>query len=92
MTSSQPKVQDGPARIADLLTGIVRSLVDDPEALYVETSTDEASTVLRLYVVRDDLGKVIGKQGRTARSLRTLLSAIGSKTSHRYILDVLERQ
>lgn len=82
--------QNGPGRIADLVIGMTTSLVDHPESLRIEMEGDDAATTLRLYVANDDLGKVIGKQGRTARSLRTILSAIGSKSGHRYTLDILE--
>ena len=84
--------QDGPVRIGNLVLGLVRLLVDHPELLEINTETEDAGTTLRLYVAADDIGKVIGKQGRTARSLRTVLSAIGSKTGHRYTLDVLEQE
>jgi len=75
-------------RISDLLTNVAKALVDHPESIRVETESFETETVLRLYVNPDDLGKVIGKQGRTARSLRTILSAAGSKVQHRFSLDV----
>ncbi len=76
--------------MSELLVAMVEKLVDDPDSLHVETDSGENSTTFRLYVAPDDLGKVIGKQGRTARSLRTILSAIGSKANHRMQLDVLE--
>ncbi len=75
-------------RMCDLVLSIARALVDAPNAVEVEPETLDAETVLHLYVAQDDLGKLIGKQGRTARSLRTILSAAGSKTGHRYSLDV----
>lgn len=78
------------SRMADLLTGLVRGLVDQPDALRIDLETTGQSTAMRLYVAPDDLGKVIGKQGRTARSLRTILNAIGNKAEHRISLDVLE--
>ena len=84
MTDSPDSVQ----RIRDLLTGIASSLVDQPEKIRLETEEFESETVLRLFVAPDDLGKVIGKQGRTARSLRTILSAAGSKLERRFSLDV----
>ncbi len=101
MTSTSPDAMhdtpqgnspDEPARITQLVLGMVRSLVDDPESIQIETESDAGNTTLRLYVKAADLGKVIGKQGRTARSLRTILSAIGSKSGHRYTLDVLEAE
>lgn len=90
-TSPQNNTPDAlPERMSQLLVGMVERLVDDPEAIRVELDTADQGTTLRLYVAADDLGKVIGKQGRTARSLRTILSAIGSKANHRLQLDVLE--
>ena len=76
--------------MSELLLAMVERLVDDPDSLHVDTDTSDTGTTFRLYVAPDDLGKVIGKQGRTARSLRTILSAIGSKANHRMQLDVLE--
>lgn len=88
--SSQNTPDSLPERMSELLIAVVEKLVDDPESLHVESDSGENSTTFRLYVAPDDLGKVIGKQGRTARSLRTILSAIGSKANHRMQLDVLE--
>lgn len=81
-------VSESVQRISDLLTGIASSLVDQPEKLRLETEDFESETVLRLFVAPEDLGKVIGKQGRTARSLRTILGAAGSKVQRRFSLDV----
>lgn len=71
---------------------MAKALVDKPDAVRVEMDQTGEATTLRLYVAPDDLGKVIGKQGRTARSLRTILSAIGSRAQHRFSLDVLEAE
>jgi predicted RNA-binding protein YlqC (UPF0109 family) len=68
----------------------VRSLVDVPEAVEVESEGRDESTVLKLRVAPQDVGKVIGKQGRTARSVRAILDAVGVKRNHRYTLDILE--
>jgi predicted RNA-binding protein YlqC (UPF0109 family) len=62
---------------------------DDMQQLVTEIAKDE-NTVLRLRVASADVGKVIGKQGRTARSMRTILSAVSMKLHHRYTLDILE--
>jgi predicted RNA-binding protein YlqC (UPF0109 family) len=64
--------------------------VDLPEAVIVEAVEREESTALRLRVAPTDVGKVIGKQGRTARSMRTILGAVSMKHHHRYTLDILE--
>ena len=73
-----------------LVGEIARALVDTPEAVVVEVITEQDSSVLRLLVAPSDIGKVIGKQGRTARSLRTILSAASMKLRHRFSLDIVE--
>ena len=73
-----------------LVTEIAKALVDDPQAVEVQVIVRNENTVLRLRVANADVGKVIGKQGRTARSLRTILSAVSMKLHHRYTLDILE--
>ena len=73
-----------------LVHEIAKALVDQPEAVSVEMIQDRESTVIRLRVAHMDLGKVIGKQGRTARSLRTILGAASMKLHHRFSLDILE--
>jgi predicted RNA-binding protein YlqC (UPF0109 family) len=75
-----------------LVTEIARALVDHPEAVAVEAFAREESTILRLHVSNSDIGKVIGKQGRTAHSLRTILSAVSMKYHHRYTLDIVETE
>ncbi len=65
-------------------------LVDQPEAVLVNETSNDAGTVLRLRVDPSDVGKVIGKQGRTARSLRTILGAVSVKLHHRYSLEIIE--
>ena len=74
----------------ELVTEIAKALVDDPNAVIVEAVERDESTVLRLRVAPSDVGKVIGKQGRTARSMRTILGAVSMKHHHRYTLDILE--
>lgn len=73
-----------------LVGEIARALVDKPEAVVVDVLSENDSTVLRLHVAPEDIGKVIGKQGRTARSLRTILSAASMKLRHRFALDIVE--
>jgi uncharacterized protein len=75
-----------------LMTEIVRALVDDPDAVVVQAIPDNDVTLLRLYVAPSDIGKVIGKQGRTARSLRTILGAASMKFKHRFALDIVEAE
>jgi len=73
-----------------LVERIAQGLVDRPEAVSVEAVEEDNATVLELRVAPGDLGKVIGKQGRTARALRTLLAAVGRKQGRRYALEILE--
>jgi predicted RNA-binding protein YlqC (UPF0109 family) len=75
---------------AELVREIARALVDEPEAVEVESVDRGDSTILELSVAPQEVGKVIGKQGRTARSVRTILGAVGTKLHHRYTLDILE--
>lgn len=73
-----------------LVSEIARALVDDPDAVHVEAMMDQDTAVLRLQVAPADVGKVIGKQGRTARSLRTILGAASMKYHRRFALDIIE--
>ena len=73
-----------------LMLEITRALVDDADTVKVEVLTDQEATVLRLHVAPSDIGKVIGKQGRTARSLRTILGAASMKLQRRFSLDIVE--
>lgn len=73
-----------------LITEVAKALVDDPTAVVVEARQEGDGTILRLQVAATDVGKVIGKQGRTARSLRTILGAVSMKHHHRYTLDIVE--
>jgi hypothetical protein len=76
--------------VDELVREIARALVDEPEAVNVEAQARDESTVLKLRVAPQDVGKVIGKQGRTARSVRTILGAVSMKLHHRFTLDILE--
>lgn len=73
-----------------LIEDVAKAIVDKPEDVEVFIVEGDESTVLELKVAEGDLGKVIGKQGRTARSLRTVLGAAGMKANRRYTLDILE--
>jgi uncharacterized protein len=73
-----------------LVEQIARALVDEPGQVSVQAIDGEQVTVLELRVAPNDLGKVIGKQGRTARSIRTILSAAGMKLRKRFTLEILE--
>jgi uncharacterized protein len=76
--------------VVELVREIAQALVDEPSAVQVESVNRDESTVLRLRVAPQDVGKVIGKQGRTARSVRTILGAVSMKLHRRYTLDILE--
>jgi uncharacterized protein len=80
--------QSGDPKI--LLEHVTKALVDAPDQVTVSQIEDEGEIVLELTVAEGDLGKVIGKSGRTARALRTLLSAAGIKAQKRYALEILE--
>ena len=74
----------------ELVERIARHLVDLPEEVSVTEVEGEQTTVLELRVAEDDLGKIIGKQGRTARAVRTLMACAGTKDDKRYLLEILE--
>ena len=74
----------------DLIAEIVTALVDQPEEVSVNEIGSSHTTVLELRVAKTDMGKVIGKQGRTAQAIRTILSAAAGKTRKRYILEIIE--
>ena len=74
----------------ELVEQIAKCLVDNPEQVSVHAVEGEQVTVLELRVAQSDLGKVIGKQGRTARSIRTILGAAGMKLRKRFTLEILE--
>ena len=76
--------------VEELVLEIAKALVDEPDAVEVQSVARDENTVLKLKVAPGDVGKVIGKQGRTARSVRTILSAVSMKLHHRYTLDILE--
>jgi uncharacterized protein len=80
--------QGGDMRL--LVEEIAKALVDEPEQVQVSAVEGEQSTVLELRVAPNDLGKVIGKQGRTARSIRTILGAASMKLKKRFTLEILE--
>ncbi|MEW6549499.1 MAG: KH domain-containing protein [Spirochaetota bacterium] len=74
----------------DLVEYIVKSLVDDPQAVDIKVIEGEKSTILELKVAEGDVGKVIGKNGRIARAIRTILSACANSQSKRVILEILD--
>ena len=78
------------AEVKEMIEEIARALVDAPDTVEVCETKGEHTTVYELKVAPGDIGKVIGKQGRTARSIRTLLSAVGTKLNRRFSLEILE--
>jgi predicted RNA-binding protein YlqC (UPF0109 family) len=76
--------------MAELLAWIARQLVDDPDAVQVESIERDDVVVLRLHVAPEDVGKVIGRQGRIARALRTLVRAAGARDDRRVVLEIAD--
>jgi hypothetical protein len=76
--------------MAELLEWIARRLVDEPDAVRVETEEREDAVVFHLYVAPDDVGKVIGRQGRLARALRSIVRAAGARADRRYLLEIAD--
>ncbi|MFZ0724860.1 MAG: KH domain-containing protein [Desulfobacterales bacterium] len=74
----------------DLISYIAKALVDHPEQVSVSEIQGNQTSVLELKVAKEDLGKVIGKQGRTARAMRTILGAASAKIKKRTVLEILE--
>jgi predicted RNA-binding protein YlqC (UPF0109 family) len=74
----------------DLIKYIAQALVDHPEQVTVQILEGKQTSVLELKVAKEDVGKVIGKQGRTAQSMRTLLNAVSAKLNKRFVLEIIE--
>ncbi len=76
--------------LKELIEFMAKSLVDNPGDVHVNEVVGEQTTVVELTVAKDDLGKVIGKQGRTAKSMRTILNAASTKLKKRSVLEIVE--
>jgi predicted RNA-binding protein YlqC (UPF0109 family) len=76
--------------VAELIAWLARQLVDEPDAVRVEEIHRDDTTILRLHVAADDVGKVIGRQGRIARALRTIARAGGARADGRVVLEIAE--
>ncbi|HBA54579.1 MAG TPA: KH domain-containing protein [Syntrophorhabdus sp.] len=76
--------------LKELIEYIAKALVDNPDQVKVSEIEGEKTSVIELNVSKDDLGKVIGKQGRTARAMRTILSAASTKVKKRAVLEIIE--
>jgi len=80
----------GGAVLKELIEYIAKALVDNPDQVRVSEIEGEKTSVIELNVSKEDLGKVIGKQGRTARAMRTILSAASTKVRKRAVLEIIE--
>ena len=76
--------------MVEVLEWIVRRLVDEPDAVRVEREERDDAVLFRLYVAPDDVGKVIGRQGRMARALRSIVRAAGARADERYVLEIAD--
>jgi predicted RNA-binding protein YlqC (UPF0109 family) len=76
--------------LKELLETMVRALVDVPDKVHISEVAGEQTTVFELVVAKEDLGKVIGKQGKTAKALRTILTAASTKLRKRSVLEIVE--
>ncbi len=84
------KLRAQSAALKDLLAFLAQNLVTHPEAVQVTETEGDDQSVLELRVDKEDLGRVIGKQGRTAKSLRTILNAAASRTNRKVVLEIVE--
>ena len=74
----------------DLVQYLAKALVSNPDAVEIKESADDGAQVLELKVAKEDLGRIIGRQGRTAKSIRTLLNAAASRDNRRVVLEIVE--
>jgi hypothetical protein len=76
----------------ELVLFLAKQLVNHPEAVEVKETQADTTTVLELRVAKEDIGRVIGKQGRTAKSIRTILNAVASRTNRKVVLEIIEEK
>ncbi|HEY6363891.1 MAG TPA: KH domain-containing protein [Candidatus Binatia bacterium] len=76
----------------ELVQYLAKSLVNNPDAVEVKETEGETASVLELRVAKEDLGRIIGKQGRTAKSIRTILNAAASRTNRKVVLEIVEEK
>jgi hypothetical protein len=76
----------------ELVQLLARSLVTHPDAVEVKETQGDTASVLELKVAKEDLGRIIGKQGRTAKSIRTILNAAASRTNRKVVLEIVEEE
>ncbi|AEH22809.1 MAG: KH domain-containing protein [Thermodesulfobacterium geofontis] len=78
------------SKLKDLVEHIAKVLVDNPDAVQINEIEGEQTSVIELKVAKEDLGKIIGKEGRTAKAIRTILGAASSKLRKRVVLEIIE--
>jgi hypothetical protein len=76
----------------ELVLFLAQQLVNHPDAVEVKETQGDTASILELKVAKDDIGRVIGKQGRTAKSIRTILNAVASRTNRKVVLEIIEEQ
>ena len=76
----------------ELVLFLAKQLVNHPDAVEVKETQADTASVLELRVAKEDLGRVIGKQGRTAKSIRTILNAVASRTNRKVVLEIIEEK
>ncbi len=76
----------------ELVEFLARQLVNNPDSVEVKETQGDTASVLELRVAKEDLGRIIGKQGRTAKSIRTILNAVASRTSRKVVLEIIEEK
>ncbi|HUY37407.1 MAG TPA: KH domain-containing protein [Candidatus Binataceae bacterium] len=74
----------------ELVQFLAQQLVNNPDAVEVKETQSDTASILELRVAKEDLGRVIGKQGRTAKSIRTILNAVASRTNRKVVLEIIE--
>jgi uncharacterized protein len=79
-----------PESMKDLVQYLAKALVSNPEAVEIKESANDEAQVLELRVAKEDLGRIIGRQGRTAKSIRTLLNAAAARDNRRVVLEIVE--
>ena len=86
-TMAEPGTADN---VKELVEHIAKALVDQPEQVRVSEVRGDNTSVIELTVAKEDMGKIIGKQGRTAIAIRTILSNVSMKTGKRFVLEIIE--
>jgi len=76
----------------DLVMFLAKQLVNHPDAVEVKETQGDTASILELKVAKEDIGRVIGKQGRTAKSIRTILNAVASRTNRKVVLEIIEER